>query len=94
LHPGEESSVVVSVMVRDRIDIPEGQGAIGVELLRTKNPNVKIVLSVIALETLNEAMKVLEDIDITSISVAKAKEVGNYHMMTGQNPIYIISTKG
>jgi precorrin-6Y C5,15-methyltransferase (decarboxylating) len=39
-------------------------------------------------------MKVLEDIDITSISVAKAKEVGNYHMMTGQNPIYIISTKG
>ncbi len=35
LHPGEESSVVVSVMVRDKVDIPEGQGAIGVELLRT-----------------------------------------------------------
>lgn len=65
-----------------------------VELLRTKNPDVKIVLSAIALETLNEAMEVLEDIDITSISIAKAKEIGKYHMMTGQNPIYIISTRG
>ena len=65
-----------------------------VELLRNKNPDVKIVLSAIALETLNEAMEVLEDIDITSISIAKAKEIGKYHMMTGQNPIYIISTRG
>ncbi|MBT3356112.1 RIP metalloprotease RseP [bacterium] len=35
LHPGEDDPVVVSVFVRKKENTPEGQGAIGIELLRT-----------------------------------------------------------
>lgn len=64
------------------------------ELLR-KNPDIRIVINCIALETLQEVMTAAGDLnfhisDITAVSVAKAKTVGNYHMMMGQNPIYVI----
>lgn len=35
LHPGEKEPVLVSVLVREKNNIPEGEGAIGIELLRT-----------------------------------------------------------
>lgn len=66
------------------------------------NPKVRIVINAISLETLSETvqclkeMKEREEIQITEeeivqLSVAKSKNVGNYHMMMGQNPIFIIS---
>ncbi len=36
IHPGDENVSLVSVLVRNKDDIPEGQGAIGVELIRTQ----------------------------------------------------------
>jgi regulator of sigma E protease len=36
LHPGDKDPELVSVLVRSKEDIPAGQGAIGVELLRTQ----------------------------------------------------------
>lgn len=36
LHAGEESPVIIPVLVRSAENIPEGQGAIGVELVRTQ----------------------------------------------------------
>lgn len=70
------------------------------EILRTvlyKNADVKIVINAISLETVTEVMKaveegILKEPEITQMWVAKAKTLGAYHMMTGQNPIYVIST--
>lgn len=64
-----------------------------------KNPQVRVVINCIALETVAEALACLrelpvEDTEIVSVSAAKAKEIGRYHMMTGQNPVYIISCTG
>ena len=64
-----------------------------------KNPYVNIVINTITLQSLNEAMSCmgkykLEDVEIINVSVSKSKKVGRYDMMTGQNPIYIISGKG
>lgn len=69
------------------------------ELLLRKNPRVRIVINAIALETVSEAMACirqlpLDRVDIAAVSVAKAKSVGNYHMMMGQNPVYVISCGG
>lgn len=64
-----------------------------------KNYKVRFVINAITLETLKEAldcMKLLslKEAEFISASISKSKEVGNYHMMTGQNPVYIISCKG
>lgn len=64
-----------------------------------KNARARLVITAITLETLAEAMDCLhrfsvEDVDIAAVSVAKSKDVGRYHMMMGQNPVYIISFQG
>ena len=69
------------------------------ELLLAKNPDVRMVINCITLETVAEALECLKtfpvkDVDIVSVSVGKSKEAGRYHMMMGQNPVYIISCEG
>ncbi len=55
------------------------------------NPNVKIVISAIALETLTEAFNLFRNPEVTQISVSKTKSIAGYSMLKGQNPIFIIS---
>lgn len=64
-----------------------------------KNPKARIVINAIVLETVAEAVSCIkgmkvEDVDIVSLSSARSKEVGPYHMMMGQNPVYVISFTG
>ena len=67
-----------------------------INLLLEKNPKVRIVINCITLETVTEAMNAirdfgLEDVDIVQLAAARSKSIGRYHMMMGENPIYIIS---
>ena len=67
-----------------------------VELLLEKNPHVRIVINCIALDTVSEVMQLIKEIpfayqEIVQVSVGKSKMIGNYHMMMGQNPVYIIT---
>lgn len=41
------------------------------------------------MEAVDEGL--LREPEIVQITVAKARKLGRHHMMTGQNPIYIIS---
>jgi len=64
-----------------------------------KNPKVRICLTAVSLESLTDGldcMKKMEmdDVDVTQISAAQAKELGRYHLMMGQNPVWIISGEG
>ena len=70
-----------------------------VELLLEKNPSVRVVIDAITLETVSEASELLktlpvEDVDIVSVTVAKAKTAGTYHLMESMNPVYIFSFSG
>lgn len=70
-----------------------------VKLLLEKNPEIRIVINCITLETVTEAMNAirdfnLTDVDIVQLGAARSKTVGRYHMMMGENPIYIISCSG
>lgn len=69
------------------------------ELLLSKNPKVRIVINCITLETVSEALEAVrsfsvEDVDIVQVTAARGKEAGPYHLMMGQNPVYIISMTG
>ena len=64
--------------------------------LYAKNPSMRVVINAISLETLSEIMGCLKtwkvtDLDITQVQISKAKTLGDYHMMMGQNPVTIVS---
>ena len=70
-----------------------------IKLLLKKNPQIRLVINCITLETVTEAMDAirdfaLTDVDIVQLAAARSKSVGRYHMMMGENPIYIISCSG
>lgn len=76
-----------------------GQMRACIGLALTKNPKCRFVINAITLETLHEVLECektlpLELEEITQVSAARAKKAGPYHMMMGQNPVYIITGKG
>ena len=55
-----------------------------------------IVINAITLETISEIKNIFEKYKITNseiinMSVARGKKIGNYTMMYGENPIYIVT---
>lgn len=70
-----------------------------VKLLLEKNPNVRIVATAIALESIGELSECMKsfgfaETEVVSMNVARNKKVGPYNLMTGQNPIYIFTMQG
>lgn len=65
------------------------------ETLLNKNPRVKMVINCITMETVTEALAAVSALslesEIVQMNVARSREVGRYHMMMGENPIYIIT---
>jgi precorrin-6Y C5,15-methyltransferase (decarboxylating) len=64
-----------------------------------KNPNIHIVINAITLETISETLECLKnletvELEVVQVSVSKSQKSGGYHMMMGQNPVYIISCTG
>lgn len=66
------------------------------EVLYTMNPKMRVVLNAISLETISELQMVLSEFsccekEIVQMQVSRAKEVGSYHLMQAENPIWICS---
>ena len=64
------------------------------ELVLSKNPKARIVVTAIALETVGEMTACMKDFgfeeaEVVSLTVARDRKAGPYHLMTGQNPIFI-----
>ena len=65
-----------------------------IDCLLQKNPNVRIVVNAVTLETiseLTELSKAFDYCDIAEVSVAKPRVLGRYHLMTAHNPVYIFT---
>jgi len=67
--------------------------------LLDKNPEIRIVINSVTIETLEETTQVIKEFDlveeeITCINVSKARKLGRYHLMTAQNPVYIAVVRG
>lgn len=68
-----------------------------VDILRVcveRNPGVRIVVSAIVLETLEEAIHAFKDLgrepDVTQIQSSNAKKIAGKNMMLAENPVFII----
>ena len=67
-----------------------------VALLLQKNEQVRMVINCITLETISEGMELLKEYqfevqEVVQLTAARGKKLGSYHLMMGENPIYIIT---
>lgn len=66
--------------------------------LLKRNPAMRIVANVIALESLSGILELVKSLgiqaEVVSVQVAKAERAGSCHLMKGQNPVYVISMGG
>ena len=70
-----------------------------IKCLLDKNPDIRVVINSVTIETLEETTQVIKEFDlveeeITCINVSKARKLGKYHLMTAQNPVYIAVVRG
>ena len=95
------AAVIDSLPVPDKVFI----GGSGGELeyifssILKKNPYVHIVVTAVTLETLNNTISLMEKngvnvLDIVQIAVTEVKKRGRYHMMSANNPVFIIEGRG
>ena len=61
-----------------------------------KNPHARIVAAAVSLETVAELTACIQafpfDIqEVVSLSVACGRQVGQHHLMAGQNPVYLFT---
>ena len=59
-----------------------------------KNPKAAIIVTAVSLETLNECIRIFDEIgidtDVTQIAVTRTHKVGSHTMLKAENPIFII----
>ena len=70
-----------------------------IEMLLEKNPDIRIVITSVTLETLSETVRCIKELEVIEeetlcVNISKAKAFGGYHLMTAQNPIYITVCRG
>lgn len=83
--------------VPDAVFIGGSKGRMG-DIIRTvcqKNPSVRLLVSAIALETLQQTLDAckqegLTQIQVTQIAVSRTRPAGQLHLLMAQNPVFLI----
>ena len=96
--PGMAPEALEELPVPDVVFIGGSKGYLKeiLNVIVKKNPKARVVLNAITLETVMEALECLKsrkylENEIVQVQISKARKIGSYHMMTGQNPVYVIS---
>lgn len=96
--PGSAPEALTDLPAPDKVFIGGSSGNMEeiIRLVLGKNPEARIVAAAVSLETIAELSEIVkkfdfEDREVVCLSVAKAREIGKYNLMMGQNPIYIFT---
>lgn len=99
--PGSAPEVLEALPSPDRVFVGGSSGNLEEIFLAAlrKNAGVRVVVNAITLETVGEAVRCFDrlgliNVDIAQVNVAKARQAGSYHLMTAQNPVYVLSGEG
>ena len=70
-----------------------------VECLLSKNPDVRMVINAVTVETAGEIASVIKELNLVeeemiNVSVTRTRKIGRYHLMDAQNPVYIAVVRG
>ncbi len=94
---GKALEIIKTLKTPNKVFIGGSTGQLSeiVDFLYIENPDVTIVINAITLETLAQACGAFEKnnrrYSVICLNSAYSKELQNYHMMTANNPIYIIT---
>ena len=101
LKEGLAPEALENLPIPDRVFIGGSKGNLReiIQFVLQKNKNAKIVISAVTLETLSEALRIMgecniRDAEYVQISVTETRQVGQYHMLLPQSPIFLISGGG
>ena len=91
---GEAPAALQGLETPDVVFIGGSSGRIGAILDCLPQTGVRLCVTAVTLETLEDARKAMESAgfapQITQVAVTDIKPVGDYHMMDSQNPVFII----
>jgi len=94
---GGAPEILKSLPAPDRVFIGGSGGKLGdiVAAINNKMDSGIVVINAVTIETLNEAMRSLEDggfrVDVSEVSISRSKPIGDKKQMSALNPIFIIS---
>lgn len=94
---GRAPNVMKNLPTPDAVFIGGSQGELSaiIDAALEKNPNLRLCITAIALETLHAAMDALAahgiEAEVTQLSVGEGKTVDGLHLMTANNPIFLIA---
>jgi precorrin-6Y C5,15-methyltransferase (decarboxylating) len=95
---GSAPDVLKDLPAPDRVFIGGAGGELEeiIRIILEKNPQVRLVINAITLETLGRLTALLQDrrfydTEILQVSAARAEKAGPWHLMKGYNPVYIFS---
>jgi precorrin-6Y C5,15-methyltransferase (decarboxylating) len=101
LVKGEAPAALDELPAPDAVFVGGGSGSVE-EILQTalrKNPRVRVVVAAVTLETLARGWAALEklpfgELEAVQVSAARARKAGAFHLMTAQNPVFLLSGEG
>ncbi len=101
LVAGSAPEVLPALPAPDRVFLGGTSGSLEAILRAAleKNPSVRVVVNAVTLETLAETVRCFQSlglvqVDIAQVAVTKTRDVGRYHMLSAQNPVWVVSGEG
>lgn len=97
LVPGKAPEALADLPAPDGVFIGGSKGNMQaiVDVVLQKNPCARVCITAIALESLTAAMQALQkhgiEPSVTQLAVSSAKPAGRVHMLTAQNPVFLIA---
>ncbi|MGN0152587.1 MAG: precorrin-6A reductase [Wujia sp.] len=71
-----------------------------IRVIREKNRNVRFVVNAVTLETVMKLSEIAQtfpeytDMELIQVGISRSRELGHYHMLAAENPIYIAAFGG
>ena len=99
--PGAAPEALAKLPVPDAVFVGGSAGELPsiVEAALEKNPQVRLCVPCVTVETLTEACALLsgsrfKGFEACQVSAARAEAVGSHHLMKAQNPVFLVSARG
>ncbi len=99
LVEGEAPNALTTLPAPDAVFVGGSGGKLReiLEAVHEKNSQTRVCVTAITVETLSQAVKLLEGqgcaVEITQMAVSRSKKAGRPHMLLAENPVYIISAR-
>ena len=94
---GEAPEALAKLPDPDRVWIGGSGGRLSelIDVVKSRMPRGVVVINAATLETMNETVNLLEaggfKVEISQVSIARAKELGGKRHLTALNPVFVIS---